>query len=131
MIIHKDPGVVRPDHASSDLEFFRNAAADNPQSTGQDYSTTERKNRLSFSYSEIIPLQSDQDKFRSAVILIQQPVRQPATLSWMTPGTQHHRSENQPAIELLTLRQQLFRQERLLGGGTDEWALSSMICAAP
>jgi len=119
MIIHQDPGVVRSDHAPSDLEFLEMLPPDNPQFDRPGLlNQLNEKTGYHFSYLKIIPLQSDQDKFRSAVILIQ-----PAGQATSYPELDDSQVLNiigqkiSRAIELLTLRQQLFRQERLSAVG--------------
>jgi signal transduction histidine kinase len=119
LIIDKDRGLVKPDQASSDLEFLESVPQDDPQFDKVELlRQINAKTGYHFSFLKIIPLQSDQEKFRSAVILIQ-PSAQGSSYSELEDSQVLNiiGQKISRAIELLSLRLKLFRQERLSAVG--------------
>lgn len=119
LIIEKDREVVKSDHAPTDLEFLELLPPDDPQfDKAALLLQINEKTGYHFSFLKIIPLQSDQEKFRSAVILIQ-PSAQGGSYSELEDSQVLNiiGQKISRAIELLSLRLKLFRQERLSAVG--------------
>ena len=119
LIIEKDHGVVKSKLALSELEFLETLPPSDPQFDQESFlHQINEKTNYHFSFLKIIPLLSDQEKFRSAVILVQ-PSLQASGFSDLENSQVLNiiGQKISRAIELLSLRLKLFRQERLSAVG--------------
>jgi signal transduction histidine kinase/putative methionine-R-sulfoxide reductase with GAF domain len=119
LIIEKDHGVVKSNLDLSDLEFLETIPpADREFNKESLLRQINEKTNYHFSFLKIIPLHSDQEKFRSAIILVQ-PLSPETALSDLENSQVLNIIDQKisRAIELLSLRLKLFRQERLSAVG--------------
>lgn len=117
--VEKERGSVQPEISSTQLEFLETLSPDDPECDPK--AVLKSINELlgsHFSFLKIIPLPSGQEKYRQALILVQ----------WPATDNVNSDIENSQildiigqkiirAIELFSLRVQLFRQERLSAVG--------------
>jgi len=117
--VEKERGSVQPEISSTQLEFLETLSPDGPECDPK--AVLKSINELlgsHFSFLKIIPLPSGQEKYRQALILVQ----------WPATDNVNSDIENSQildiigqkiirAIELFSLRVQLFRQERLSAVG--------------
>ena len=117
--VEKERGSIQPEISSAQLEFLETLSPDEPE--GDPKAVLKSINNLlgsHFSFLKILPLPSGQEKYRQALILVQLPATESGTSD--IDNSQVLDIIGQKivrAIELFSLRIQLFRQERLSAVG--------------